>query len=82
MTDKMKKLEVSQSELDLIANALETQLKILSMQASAGGHGALDRVNEVKRALATITGQSDKSMSRRTEDGGFWGNLRSMGQAT
>ena len=54
MTETTKKLEISPIELDLIANALETQSKILCMQASAGGHGALARLNEVKRVLATI----------------------------
>jgi hypothetical protein len=82
MPDTLKKLEISQSELDLIANALETQTKILHMQASAGGHGALTRLNEVKSVLATVSSQRDKKSHRRTEPSGFWGLLRSMGQAT
>ncbi len=82
MTDKTKKLEISQSELDLIANALETQTKILNMQASAGGHGALAKLNEVKRLLATVSSQADKPRARRPETNGLWGLLRSIGEAT
>jgi hypothetical protein len=82
MTETINKLEVSSSELDLIANALETQSKILCMQASAGGHGALDRLNEVKRVLATVSSQRESTSPRRTETSGLWGLMRSMRQAT
>ena len=82
MNETVKKLEISQSELDLIANALETQSKILCMQASAGGHGALARLNEVKRLLANVSSQRDSSSPRRVESSGLWGLMRSMRQAT
>lgn len=82
MNETVKKLEISQTELELIANALETQTKILRMQASAGGHGALARLNEVKRVLATVTNQREVHSPRRPESTGLWGLMRSMRQAT
>ena len=82
MTETTKKLEISPIELDLIANALETQSKILCMQASAGGHGALARLNEVKRVLATIASHREDTSPPRTENIGLWGLMRSMHQAT
>lgn len=82
MNTKTKKLEVSQSELELIASALETQTKILNMQASAGGHGAVARLNEVKRLLATVASQRENGRASRPQQTGMWGLLRSMGQAT
>ncbi len=82
MTEETKKLEVSQNELELIASALETQSKILHVQASAGGHGAVARLNEVKRVLANISSQQEKPRQNRPSQSGMWGLLRSMGQAT
>lgn len=82
MNETSKKLEISPAELDLIASALETQSKILCMQASAGGHGALTRLNEVKRVLATVASHREAVSPRRSETGGLWGLMRSMRQAT
>jgi ribosomal protein L29 len=83
MTEDTQKLEISPEELELIASALETQTKILRMQASAGGHGAVKRLNEVKRLLANITSQREPLRATRCHNPvGFWGLLRSMGQAT
>lgn len=82
MNEPTKKLEISPSELDLIANALETQSKILCMQASAGGHGALARLNEVKRVLATVAIHRESQTPRRADTSGLWGIMRSMRQAT
>ena len=81
MTNMTKKLEISPNELDIIANALETQSKILRMQASAGGHGANARLNEVKRVLANISSQNKAPRPARQSNGGLWGALRAMGQA-
>ncbi|KEJ89902.1 hypothetical protein [Sulfitobacter donghicola] len=82
MTEMTKKLEISHDELELIASALETQTKILRMQASAGGHGAKKRLDEVRRVLATVTRQTKKTHSTSVQQSGFWGLLRSMGEAT
>jgi hypothetical protein len=81
MTETTKKLEISPTELDLIAGALETQTKILSMQASAGGHGAIARLNDIKRLLATVSQQTETPRASRAPNNGLWGLLRSMGQA-
>ena len=81
MNTKTKKLEVSQNELELIASALETQTKILNMQASAGGHGAVARLNEVKRLLASLATQRESGRPSRPQQSGMWSLLRSMGQA-
>ncbi|MCX7564802.1 hypothetical protein OS189_00415 [Sulfitobacter sp. F26169L] len=82
MPDMIKKLEISQTELEVIAGALETQAKILRMQASAGGSGAMARLNEVKRVLASISSQREVIRRKRSNQNGIWGLLRSMGQAT
>ena len=57
MFEKHIDLEVSQKDLELIEAALETQSKILRVQASAGGKGARGRLNEIKRLLASIEAQ-------------------------
>lgn len=82
MTDTIKKLEVSQDELALIADALETQSKILSMQASAGGQAALTRLNAVKRVLAMVSSERDPARRRPALTGGLGSLLRMMGQTT
>lgn len=81
MKNKTKKLEVSHEELDLIASALETQMKILNMQANAGGHGALARLNEVKRLLTTVSSRREKGQPSATQKSGMWSLLRAMGPA-
>ena len=55
MFDAKQKLDVSQDELAVIEAALHTQVKILTVQASAGGSGARRKLNEVKRVLAQIS---------------------------
>ncbi|QUJ78098.1 hypothetical protein KDD17_03160 [Sulfitobacter albidus] len=80
MFDNTQKLEISPQEIDLIEKALETQSKILHMQASAGGSGAVDRLNEVKRVLATITAQ--RRADETNEGTSFSGFMRFMGQTT
>ncbi|MEQ6202510.1 hypothetical protein ABMC88_05600 [Sulfitobacter sp. HNIBRBA2951] len=81
MTDTLKKLEISADELELIACALETQSKILRMQAHAGGSGSQERLNAVKRLLATISQQRETPQAPRPPQTGVWGILRSLGQA-
>ena len=54
MYDKQQKLEISQDELAVIETALHTQSKILTVQASAGGRIARDRLNAVKQVLARV----------------------------
>lgn len=54
MFDSKEKLEVSQGELAVIEAALHTQIKILNVQANAGGSGARRKLNEVKGVLAQI----------------------------
>ncbi|MGB5865705.1 MAG: hypothetical protein WBG95_15570 [Sulfitobacter sp.] len=79
MMDTMKKLEISQTEMDLIEAALETQAKILRMQASAGGHGAREQLNEVKRVLATVASQRDTGRAATGSKWGAW--FRTAGEA-
>lgn len=81
MTEGTQKLEISRDEMEIIESALETQTKILRMQASAGGHGAVKRLNEVKRLLANVMSQKEPVSPIRTNQAGLWGLLRSMGQA-
>lgn len=81
MTRKIEKLEMSAQELDLIAGALETQSKILGMQASAGGHGALARLNEIKRVMATVSAQREKLCEGNSSESRWSGLLRGMGHA-
>lgn len=82
MNETTRTLEVSSSEMDIITSALETQSKILRMQASAGGHGALARLNEVKRLLATVATHRESKSQHRPESTGLWSLLRSIRHAT
>ena len=66
MFDRSQKLDVSQDELAVIVAALETQAKILSVQAGAGGSGARRRLNEVKKVLAQIELQYDVKPAPRS----------------
>ncbi|SFS38938.1 hypothetical protein SAMN04488040_0141 [Sulfitobacter marinus] len=81
MPDEKQKLEISQSELALIESALHTQAKILSVQASAGGAKALARLNDVKRALSTITQQkpTPKAEKKTRAPGVFFSMSRMFG---
>lgn len=81
MIDTIKKLEVTPEELDLFISALETQSKILQMQASAGGRGANERLNDVKSLLASISSQCDVSRDPRPAQSGVWNMLRSLREA-
>ncbi|MEP1768668.1 MAG: hypothetical protein ABJJ53_18770 [Sulfitobacter sp.] len=81
MTDHIETLEVSSSELEIIAKALETQTKILRMQVSAGGQDAKVKLNAVSRLLSTLERQRAPSTCTRTNKSNFWGLLRSMGHA-
>lgn len=73
MFDKQQRLDVSPEELAVIEAALETQAKILSVQAGAGGSGARRRLNEVKKVLARLDQQRDveKPRAARTRFGWF-----------
>jgi len=57
MIDKSSRFDLNAKDVDLIEAALETQSKILSLQANAGGSGARLRLNNVKRVLAKIEAQ-------------------------
>lgn len=81
MFDTTQKLEISPREIELIESALETQSKILGVQAGAGGAGATEKLNEVKRVLATVSSQ--RVSDRRRSTGRSWtGLMRFMGQTT
>lgn len=47
-------LELTQSELDVLEAALQTQIKILSLGAEAGATAAQTGLNDVKQVLARI----------------------------
>ena len=65
MFDAHQNLEVTQDELVVIEAALETQTKILTVQAGAGGSGARRRLNEVKKVLTRISDQREGAKKRR-----------------
>lgn len=81
MTHKTKKLEISPEELDVILDALETQTKILGMQAGAGGAHAGTRLNEVKRVLATVSAKREANRPRTSSIGWLF-SLWRVRQAT
>jgi len=81
MTNTIKKLEVTAEELDLFISALETQSKILQMQASAGGPGANERLNEVKSLLVSVSSHREVSRDPRPAQSGLWNMLRSLREA-
>lgn len=70
MFNAKQKLEVTQDELVVIEAALHTQIKILSVQASAGGSGARRRLNEVKRVLARAA-QHKKAVDKANDPNSF-----------
>ncbi|MGB3243078.1 MAG: hypothetical protein WBB25_00975 [Sulfitobacter sp.] len=72
MFNAQKKLEVTQDELAVIQAALETQAKILTVQAGAGGSGARRRLNEVEKVLAQTVRHRDVKGKRRTRFGLGW----------
>jgi len=81
MNDNMKKLEISPTELEIIANALETQTKILRMQVNAGGQDAKVKLNEVNRLLDTVANETTPPQKHAASGNGLWGLLRSIGAA-
>ncbi|MCX8227606.1 MAG: hypothetical protein OTI35_16155 [Sulfitobacter sp.] len=78
MSDEKQKLEISRDELALIEAALHTQAKILGVQASAGGSKALTRLNDVKRALATITQQKPATKVEKNRKNGVFLSMSRM----
>ena len=81
MTDQIETLEVSSSELEIIAKALETQTKILRMQVSAGGQDAKVKLNAVSRLLATVEGVKTPAPQTGGNRSNLWGLLSSIGHA-
>ncbi|MGJ8544745.1 MAG: hypothetical protein ACSHWZ_04815 [Sulfitobacter sp.] len=61
MSNEHQTIDLSPKELDLITAALETQRKILQVQASAGESAVLSRLNDVKRTLALFAAKSSES---------------------
>ena len=81
MLETTQKLEISLREIELIESALETQSKILRVQANAGGSDATRKLNEVKRVLASVSAQ--RVAERPSCSGPSWsGLMRFMGQTT
>jgi len=72
MFDKQQKLEISQQDLAVIEAALHTQSKILTVQASAGGRTARQKLNEVKSVLAIITQQRGVDAKPCRKPTGAW----------
>ena len=71
MFDAKQKLDVTQDELAVIEAALHTQVKILTVQAAAGGSGARRKLNEVKRVLAQTA--TLKKAARKSRSAGAFG---------
>ena len=77
MFAKTQRLDVSPEELAVIEAALETQAKILSVQAGAGGSGARRRLNEVKKVLTRVEQHTEgKTPKARRKGLGWFGLLR------
>ena len=67
MLDTTRSLDLTQYDLDLIEQALQTQEKILTVQSRAGGAQARERLNDVKgliRRLGSNAGNNDNGMSQ------------------
>lgn len=76
MKNKSVTLDIRAEDLDVIEAALHTKSKILDMQASAGGVGAREDLNAVKRILASISQQRPRDSARARP--GFWNWLGRM----
>ncbi|MBD3662678.1 hypothetical protein [Sulfitobacter aestuariivivens] len=72
MFDRQQKIEMTAEEFTVIEAALETQAKILTVQASAGGSGARRRLNEVKRVLARFSQQKAPEETQELRRGFGW----------
>lgn len=69
MRPDTEKLEISHNELAVIADALETQQKILMLQADAGTPEARQRLNAVKRLLGRLSTVKPKPVRTWTMPG-------------
>lgn len=54
MFDANYKIDLSAKDIEFIETALQTQSKILRLQASAGSADARSKLDDVKRTLAKI----------------------------
>lgn len=73
-------LDISAQDLSVIEGALQTQFKILNVQASAGGTAARDKLNAVKRVLAQVDAQKPVEKKPCTSRWSFcWGRKRIFG---
>ena len=81
MFEKMKKIELSQDELDMIEAALHTQSQILNVEVSAGGVAARTQLNGVKRLLSMLDQHKAASQPTEKVSGGcgWWGMTRRLG---
>lgn len=70
MLEQHQNLEVSAEEFSIIEAALHTQSKILHVQANAGGIGAQDRLDQVKRVLARLAQQKPQTPVPASKSGG------------
>ena len=71
MFTKTRKPGIDPADLSVINAALHTQIKILDVQANAGGAEARSRLNEVKRVLAQLS-QYDQGEPTPAAPRGFW----------
>lgn len=61
MTHRLTHLKLTQDEIAAIEGALNTQVKILNMQASAGLPKALAQLTQAKRTLARLARQKPRT---------------------
>lgn len=71
MFAKTRKPRIEPADMAVITAALHTQIKILDVQASAGGVEARGRLNEVKRVLAHLS-QYEQPEATPAVRRGFW----------
>lgn len=64
MTGRSKALDLSPEEFAIIESALQTQSKILNVQAKAGASKARERLNAVKNVLTRLAQQRPTSQAK------------------
>ena len=54
MLDRLKRLDLTAKDIEMIEAALQTQKKILAVQSEAGGTGARQKLSDLRHLLQRI----------------------------
>ena len=78
MLDDIKKVDLSQHDLDLIEQALHTQEKILTVESRVGTKASRTRLNDLKGLLQRLSRQRQPEPTPCAQTPGFSGFARAL----